>query len=99
MQAIVDASRAINSNAFVLCHGGPISMPEDAQFMLKNAKALDGFYSASSIERLPTKQVKALRILKFKYAKLLGTLKSLIDTLRIHSLDRRHDPTSSLVST
>jgi predicted TIM-barrel enzyme len=38
----------------VLCHGGPIANPEDAQFILSNCRAVDGFYGASSMERLPT---------------------------------------------
>jgi predicted TIM-barrel enzyme len=48
------AARAVNPGVIVLCHGGPIATPEDAQFILKNCKTIDGFYGASSMERLPT---------------------------------------------
>lgn len=51
---IQNAAREIRSDVFVLCHGGPIAMPEDAAYMLKNVRGLDGFYGASSMERLPT---------------------------------------------
>ena len=51
---IQNAAREVRSDVIVLCHGGPIAMPEDAAFMLKHIKGLDGFYGASSMERLPT---------------------------------------------
>ena len=38
----------------MLCHGGPISEPEDAQYILEHTKGIVGFFGASSIERLPT---------------------------------------------
>lgn len=52
--AIQTAARAVRPDVFVLCHGGPIAMPEDAGYMLKHVRGLDGFYGASSMERLPT---------------------------------------------
>jgi predicted TIM-barrel enzyme len=48
------AARAVNPDVIVLCHGGPIATPEDAQFILRHCPACDGFYGASSMERLPT---------------------------------------------
>jgi predicted TIM-barrel enzyme len=48
------AARAVNPGVIVLCHGGPIATPEDAQFILKQCPLCDGFYGASSMERLPT---------------------------------------------
>lgn len=48
------AARAVNPGVIVLCHGGPIATPEDAQFILKQCPSCDGFYGASSMERLPT---------------------------------------------
>ena len=48
------AAKAVNPEVIVLCHGGPIATPEDAQFILKQCPACDGFYGASSMERLPT---------------------------------------------
>jgi predicted TIM-barrel enzyme len=48
------AARRINADVLVLCHGGPIATPEDAQFILKHCPGCDGFYGASSMERLPS---------------------------------------------
>ena len=48
------AARAVNPEVIVLCHGGPIATPDDAQAMLRQCPACDGFYGASSMERLPT---------------------------------------------
>jgi predicted TIM-barrel enzyme len=48
------AAKKINKDAIVLCHGGPIAEPSDAQFILKHCKECHGFYGASSMERLPT---------------------------------------------
>ncbi len=67
--AIAKACRSIRSDVIVLCHGGPIAMPEDAQYVLKRCKGVDGFYGASSMERLPTEkaiteQVKAFTVIK-----------------------------------
>ena len=53
-QAIVDAARSVRPEVLCICHGGPIATPEDARFVLENTTGLDGFYGASSIERLPT---------------------------------------------
>ena len=64
VQAIADAAKSICDDVLVICHGGPISMPEDAGYVLRNCRGVDGFYGASSMERLPTEtaltsQVKA----------------------------------------
>jgi predicted TIM-barrel enzyme len=48
------AARAINPDAIVLCHGGPIATPEDAAWILARCPDCHGFYGASSMERLPT---------------------------------------------
>jgi predicted TIM-barrel enzyme len=48
------AARKVNKDVIVLCHGGPIATPEDAEFILKHCKECHGFYGASSMERLPT---------------------------------------------
>ncbi|WP_174634556.1 phosphoenolpyruvate hydrolase family protein [Yersinia thracica] len=48
------AAKAVREDVIVLCHGGPISSPEDAQYILDNCPQCDGFYGASSMERLPT---------------------------------------------
>jgi predicted TIM-barrel enzyme len=51
-----DAARSVRDNVIVLCHGGPIAMPDDAAYVLSRCKGCDGFYGASSMERLPTEQ-------------------------------------------
>jgi len=51
------AARAVNPDVLVLCHGGPIATPEDAAYVLKTARNCNGFYGASSMERLPTETV------------------------------------------
>ena len=48
------AALAVNDQAIILVHGGPVAMPEDADFVLKNTQYCHGFYGASSMERLPT---------------------------------------------
>jgi predicted TIM-barrel enzyme len=54
VQAITDTCKTLREDCLVLCHGGPIANPEDAQFILSNCRSVDGFYGASSMERLPT---------------------------------------------
>jgi predicted TIM-barrel enzyme len=54
VQAITDVSKNRRSDVLVLCHGGPIASPDDAQYVLSRCKNVDGFYGASSMERLPT---------------------------------------------
>jgi predicted TIM-barrel enzyme len=49
-----EAAKKIRKDVVVLCHGGPISSPADAEFMMKNTPGIHGFYGASSMERLPT---------------------------------------------
>ncbi|THU44789.1 hypothetical protein C4D60_Mb02t11060 [Musa balbisiana] len=53
VQAIADAAVGINPEVIVLCHGGPISGPREAEYILKSTKGVHGFYGASSLERLP----------------------------------------------
>ncbi|NEJ05792.1 phosphoenolpyruvate hydrolase family protein (plasmid) [Rhizobium ruizarguesonis] len=51
--AITKAARSVRDDVIVLCHGGPISMPEDARYVLERCPGCHGFYGASSMERLP----------------------------------------------
>lgn len=68
--AIVDewsaAALAVNPDAVVLVHGGPVAMPDDAEFVLKNTRNCHGFYGASSMERLPTEVALVEQTRKFK---------------------------------
>lgn len=53
-------------DVIVLVHGGPVSTPEDAEFVLRSAKNCHGFYGASSMERLPTEKALTEQCRKFK---------------------------------
>jgi predicted TIM-barrel enzyme len=53
IDAYAAAARTVRPDIIVLCHGGPIATPEDAQFILNTCRQCDGFYGASSMERLP----------------------------------------------
>ncbi|MEV4256251.1 phosphoenolpyruvate hydrolase family protein [Spirillospora sp. NPDC049652] len=68
--ALIDAwsEAALNErdDVLVLCHGGPISEPEDAAYVLANAKNCHGFYGASSMERLPTERALTAQTRAFK---------------------------------
>jgi predicted TIM-barrel enzyme len=60
------AARSVRSDVIVLCHGGPIAMPEDASYVLQRATGINGFYGASSMERLPTEQALKAQTEAFK---------------------------------
>jgi predicted TIM-barrel enzyme len=66
VQALADAGKKVNPNVLVLCHGGPISEPADAAYVLKNTRGVVGFFGASSIERLPTEVAIAGCVREFK---------------------------------
>ena len=66
VQAMYDAAKAVNADILVLCHGGPISEAEDAQFIFEHTKGIAGFFGASSIERLPTEVAITGCVKKFK---------------------------------
>jgi len=66
IDAWANAARTVNPDVLVLCHGGPIAAPEDAQFILDNARACNGFYGASSMERLPAEAAITETTRKFK---------------------------------
>ncbi|XP_050292179.1 toMV susceptible protein tm-1(GCR26) isoform X3 [Quercus robur] len=66
VQAIADAAHRINPNVIVLCHGGPISGPSEAEFILKSTKGVHGFYGASSMERLPVEQAITSTVQQYK---------------------------------
>lgn len=53
IQDIRDAAVKINPEIIVLCHGGPIAEPKDAEYVLNRTKGVHGFFGASSMERLP----------------------------------------------
>lgn len=65
VKAILDAARSVRDDVLVLCHGGPIAMPEDAAVIFERVPEIDGFYGASSMERLPTEIAITAQIRKF----------------------------------
>ncbi len=60
------AAKAVRDDVIVLCHGGPIAMPEDATYILTHSTHCHGFYGASSMERLPTEEALTERTREFK---------------------------------
>ncbi len=71
VQAMHDAAKRVRPDILVLCHGGPIAEPEDAQYILDHTEGIVGFYGASSMERLPvepaiTQRIQEFTRLKFK---------------------------------
>ena len=70
VQAIIDTCKSLRADVLVLCHGGPIATPREAQFLLESCAGLDGFYGASSMERLPTETAITEEVRKFTTLKL-----------------------------
>jgi predicted TIM-barrel enzyme len=66
IDAIAAAALAVRRDIIVLCHGGPIAMPDDAAYVLKRCATCHGFYGASSMERLPVEQALTAQTRKFK---------------------------------
>ncbi len=66
IDAWADAARAVNPDVIVLCHGGPIATPQDAEYMLRQCRDIHGFYGASSMERLPTEVALTATTREFK---------------------------------
>lgn len=65
IKEIVAAAKRIREDVLILCHGGPIAEPEDAAFILSEIPEIDGFYGASSMERLPTERAIKEQTQKF----------------------------------
>jgi predicted TIM-barrel enzyme len=63
--AIAEAAKKVRGDVLALCHGGPIATPTDAQYVMKRVPAIDGFYGASSMERLPTELAIAAQVREF----------------------------------
>jgi predicted TIM-barrel enzyme len=71
VQTMHDAAKKVNPDVMVLCHGGPLAQPEDAQYVLERTRGVAGFFGASSIERLATEpaieeQTRKFKALRFK---------------------------------
>ena len=70
VQQIADAARGVRDDVIMLCHGGPIAMPEDAEYVLTRTKNVHGFYGASSMERLPVETAMTEQVRRFRAIKL-----------------------------
>ena len=66
VQAMHDAAKSVNPDILVLCHGGPIAMPEDAQYIFEHTTGIAGFFGASSMERLPVETALTQQARDFK---------------------------------
>ncbi|MGE0605822.1 MAG: phosphoenolpyruvate hydrolase family protein [Pirellulales bacterium] len=70
VQAMHDAAKKVNNDILVLCHGGPIAEPADAQYILEHTHGIVGFYGASSMERLPVEPAIRDRVKEFTEMKI-----------------------------
>ncbi|AHG01779.1 hypothetical protein HALLA_00375 (plasmid) [Halostagnicola larsenii XH-48] len=66
VQAHHDAATDVNEDVLVICHGGPIAWPDDAEYVLDNTEGVVGFFGASSLERLPTEEAIENQAREFK---------------------------------
>lgn len=66
LDAMAEAAFAVNRDVLILCHGGPIAEPADAQFVFAHSRHCHGFYGASSMERLPVERAIREQVDKFK---------------------------------
>lgn len=70
IQEMHDVAKEIREDVIVLCHGGPIAEPEDAQYIFEHTKGVAGFFGASSVERLATERAIETQARSFKDLKL-----------------------------
>jgi predicted TIM-barrel enzyme len=64
-----EAARRVRKDLIVIAHGGPISSPEDARYVLERSRHCNGFYGASSMERLPVETAMTEHVRTFKAIK------------------------------
>lgn len=69
VQAIHDAAKKVREDIIVICHGGPIAEANDADWVMRNTRGIDGFFGASSMERLPTEIAITAQAKSFKELK------------------------------
>jgi predicted TIM-barrel enzyme len=66
VQAVHDAGAGVNPELLVLCHGGPIAEPDDAEYVLGRTRGVVGFFGASALERLPAEAAVTEATRRFK---------------------------------
>jgi predicted TIM-barrel enzyme len=64
--AIAEAGRRVRPDIIVLCHGGPFDEPEQVGRALLSMPGVNGFFGASSIERLPTERAIRAQVEELK---------------------------------
>jgi len=67
---IAEASRKVRKDVLVICHGGPFDEPENVAEAMKHMPEINGFYGATSMERLPVERAIKSQVQKFKEMKL-----------------------------
>ena len=67
---IADAARSIRKDMLVICHGGPFDEPESVEKAMSRMPGINGFYGASSMERLPVERAIKSQVMKFKQIKV-----------------------------
>ena len=70
IQAIHDASKNVREDILVICHGGPVSEPNDVRYVFERTRGISGFFGASSVERLPTERAITGQVEAFKEIEL-----------------------------
>lgn len=70
VRAIAEVCKSVRPDCLVLCHGGPISAPDDARYVLDRCRGIDGFYGASSMERLPAEVAIVEQVRRFTALRL-----------------------------
>jgi predicted TIM-barrel enzyme len=76
VMAVVEAGRSVRSDILVLCHGGPFDEPDNVGVALARMPGVQGFFGASSIERLPTERGIRDQVKEFKKLKVAGAAKA-----------------------
>ncbi len=66
VMAIAEAGRRVRKDMIVICHGGPFDEPEQVGKALLRMPGVNGFFGASSIERLPTERAIRGQVQEFK---------------------------------
>ena len=67
---IAEAARSVRKDILVICHGGPFDEPENVARAMARMPGINGFYGASSIERLPVERAIKEQVVKFKEIKV-----------------------------
>jgi len=62
-----EAARRVRKDVIVIAHGGPIATPDDVRYVLERSEHCNGFYGASSMERLPTEIAMTEHVRRFKH--------------------------------